>query len=59
MLAHYKTTRHFRERPTARMVPPGTAEMIRECGASRDAGDGARKFAISAASMKELKRHYG
>lgn len=53
MQAHYKTTRHFRERAIARMVPPRIAEMTHEYGASRDAGDGARKFAISAASMKE------
>jgi len=59
MRIRHQMTRHARERSTARLLPPGIAQMILEYGASRDAGDGARKFALSSDSMAELSRDYG
>jgi hypothetical protein len=55
----YVATRHARERSTARAIPPMIAEMIIEFGQSRDAGDGARKYALTKESMRELRRVAG
>lgn len=54
-----RMTRHAQERSTGRSVPPGIAELILSYGDSRDAGDGARKYGLSAESMTELRRDYG
>lgn len=59
MRPSHALTRHAHERSTARSIPPGIAEMIIEYGASRDAGDGARKFALSSRSMSLLRRQFG
>lgn len=55
----YVFTRHARERSTARAIPPMIAEMIVDYGRSRDAGDGARKYAFTKDSMRELRRIAG
>lgn len=55
----YVVTRHARERSTARAIPTMVAEMIMEFGQSRDAGDGARKYALTKESMRELRRLAG
>lgn len=54
-----KFTRHARDRCTARGIPPEVTEVILDFGASRDAGDGARKHALSKESLREIKRVYG
>ena len=48
MLTSYQMTRHARERSGGRSIPPGIAQIILDYGVSRDAGDGARKYALSA-----------
>ena len=50
---------HAHNRSTERQIPPGIAEMIIDYGASRNAGDGARKFALSRDSMAALRRDFG
>lgn len=50
---------HAHNRSTERKIPAGIAEMIIEYGASRDAGDGARKFGLSGDSMLALRRDFG
>jgi hypothetical protein len=55
----YTATRHARERSTARAIPPMIAELIIEFGTSRDAGDGARKYALTRESMRALRRFAG
>ncbi|WPP03694.1 hypothetical protein [Methylocella tundrae] len=55
----YRVTRHARERSTAREIPPMVAEMIIEFGHSHDAGDGARKYALTKDGMRELRRFAG
>ncbi|AUN29640.1 hypothetical protein [Niveispirillum cyanobacteriorum] len=52
-------TRHARERTTARAIPPLIVEMIVEFGDSCDAGDGARKYALSKEGMRRLRRYAG
>lgn len=56
MNSSYVYTRHANERSTARTIPPMIAEIIIEYGESRDAGEGARKFALTKRSMHELRR---
>ena len=55
----YELTRHARERSTGRGIPPMIVEFILEFGKSRDAGDGARKFALTSESMREIRRFGG
>jgi hypothetical protein len=55
----YEATRHARDRSTARAIPPMIAEIILEFGQSRDAGDGARKYALTKEGMRELRRSGG
>jgi len=59
MNSSYVYTRHANERSTARTIPPMIAEIIIEYGESRDAGDGARKYALTKRSMRELRRVAG
>lgn len=55
----YEYTRHAQERSTARAIPPFIIELIVEFGSSREAGDGARKFALKKESMREIRRYCG
>ncbi|GGD19478.1 hypothetical protein [Sinisalibacter lacisalsi] len=55
----YRMTKHAHERSTARSIPPGIAQMILDYGISREAGDGARKFALSGESLSALRRDFG
>lgn len=59
MATPYAFTRHASERSGARSIPPMIAEIILEFGESHDAGDGARKYALSKQSMRQLRRHAG
>ena len=51
MTSLYAFTRHAKERSTARSISPMIVELIIEYGESRDAGDGARKYALTKRSM--------
>jgi hypothetical protein len=55
----YALTRHARERSAGRAIPPMIAEMIVDFGQSRDAGNGACKYALTRESMRELRRLAG
>lgn len=55
----YEPTRHAHERSTGRGIPPMIAELIIEFGESLDAGDGARKYALTKKSMRDLRRFAG
>jgi hypothetical protein len=55
----YAATRHARERFSARAIPPMIAELIVEFGMSHDAGDGARKYALTREGMRALRRFAG
>jgi hypothetical protein len=59
MLDTYDFTRHARDRSTARAIPPMVAEIILEYGQSCDAGHGARKYALTRDSMRNLRRRAG
>jgi hypothetical protein len=59
MQSPYDYTRHANERSGARIIPPMIAEIVVEYGESRDAGDGARKYALSKRSMCELRQFAG
>lgn len=52
-------TKHARQRMDQRSIPDGVAELILSYGFSRDAGDGARKYAFAKESFQEIKRYYG
>lgn len=55
----YDATRHARERSSSRSIPPMIAELIIEFGDSREAGDGARKYALTKDGMRRLRRFAG
>jgi hypothetical protein len=59
MTSLYAFTHHAKERSTARSISPMIVELIIEYGESRDAGDGARKYALTKRSMCELRRRAG
>ncbi len=59
MTVSYQITQHAHERFTSRGIPPMIAELIMEFGHSREAGDGARKYALTKQSMRELRRVAG
>jgi hypothetical protein len=59
MSRDHKLTRHARERSTERGIPPIIADLIVEFGTSYDAEGGARKYALSKQSMRELRRAGG
>lgn len=50
---------HARDRSSARALPPGVADLILTYGEARDAGDGARKHALSRQSFRQIKRDFG
>jgi hypothetical protein len=55
----YTFTRHANERSSARVIPPMIAEIIIEYGDSREAGDGARIYALTKQSMCKLRHFAG
>jgi hypothetical protein len=55
----YDLTRHARDRSTERTIPPFVADAIITYGRSMEAGDGARKYALTKDSMRELRRIAG
>lgn len=59
MLEIHDFTRHARDRVTARAFPPLVAELILDYGESRDAGDSARTYALTRASMRTLRHRAG
>lgn len=52
-------TRHARHRAEQRAVPGPVIGLILDYGECRDAGEGARKFALSKASLRALRRDLG
>lgn len=52
-------TRHARHRAEQRAVPGSIIGLILDYGECRDAGEGARKFALSKASLRSLRRDLG
>jgi hypothetical protein len=59
MRSTYEFTRHAHDRSSARVISPMIAEIIIEYGESKDAGDGARKYALTKQSMCELRHIAG
>jgi hypothetical protein len=59
MTSSYAFTRHAKDRSGVRAIPEMIAELIVEYGESRDAGDGARKYALTKESMSLLRRRAG
>lgn len=51
-------TSHARERIAQRGLSPDEVRLIRDYGESRNAGDGARKFALSRRSLRELREDF-
>ena len=52
-------TQHARHRSEQRSIPHPVIGLILDYGDSLDAGDGARKFALSKSSMRTLRQDYG
>jgi hypothetical protein len=52
-------TDHGRMRANTRGFPPLVIEMILDFGESRDALDGARKYALTKSSIREIRRYAG
>lgn len=52
-------TRHAWHRAAERSVPTSLISLLLDYGESRDAGEGARKFAFSKTSLRHLKRDLG
>ncbi len=52
-------TRHAWHRAAERSVPTSLVNLLLDYGESRDAGEGARKFAFSKTSLRHLKRDLG
>jgi hypothetical protein len=59
MHSSYHFTHHASERSTARDIPPLIAEIIIEYGEVQEAGDGAKKYALTKKSMSHLRRAGG
>ena len=59
IVSSYTFTRHAKDRSGARAIPEMITELIIEYGASRDAGDGARKYALTKESLSHLRRRAG
>lgn len=59
MPSSYAFTRHAKDRSGVRTIPEMIAELIIEYGESRDAGNGARKYALTKESMSLLRRRAG
>lgn len=52
-------TNHARNRSEQRGIPSPVIGLILDYGDCRDAGEGARKYALSKDSLRELKRDLG
>lgn len=52
-------TTHASQRAAERAVPISVVEMILEYGESQNARDGARKYALSKASLRKLRQDFG
>ncbi len=59
MASFYAFTHHAKDRSGVRAIPQMIAELIIEYGESRDAGDGARKYALTKENMSLLRRRAG
>ncbi|MGB3626839.1 MAG: hypothetical protein WA989_13475 [Henriciella sp.] len=59
MINSITLTRHGRQRAAERAVPLSVIEMILDYGESRNARDGAQKYALSKASLREVRRDFG
>lgn len=59
MAPTYAFTSHAKDRSNSRVIPEMIAELIIEYGDSRDAGDGARKYALTKKSLSTLRRRAG
>jgi len=55
----FQITRHARHRSEQRAIPGSVIGLILDYGECRDAGDEARKFALSKASLRALRRDLG
>lgn len=52
-------TNHASRRAAQRAIPISVVKLILEYGDSKNAGNGARKYALSKTSMKNLRRDLG
>tara|TARA_R110002051_G_scaffold237873_1_gene298699 strand:- start:20006 stop:20290 length:285 start_codon:yes stop_codon:yes gene_type:complete len=52
-------TTHAGQRAAERAVPIAVVKMILEYGESQNAHDGARKYALSKASLRNLRQDFG
>ncbi|MCG6557686.1 hypothetical protein MB818_05715 [Ruegeria sp. 1NDH52C] len=52
----YKLTRHAANRAAQRSIPIDVIDLILAYGDSRDAGDGARKYALSRRGLREVRK---
>lgn len=59
MSSTYFYSHHANIRRQQRTIPPMIAEIIIEYGESRDAGEGAQKFALTKKSMRALRQFAG
>src|SRR5438128_350907 len=55
----YQFTRHAHQRSAERNIPPFVVDVIITYGRSVDAGDGARKYALTKECMGELRHFMG
>ncbi len=59
MTPNLQITRHARHRAEQRVVPDPVIGLILDYGECLDAGEGARKFALSKTSLRTLRRDLG
>lgn len=52
----HKLTRHAADRAAQRSIPVEVIDLILTYGESRDAGDGARKYALSRRGLREVRK---
>lgn len=52
-------TNHASQRAAERAVPISVVELILDYGESKKARDGARKYALSKASLRDLRQDFG
>lgn len=54
---HHKLTRHAADRAAQRSIPVEVIDLILTYGDSRDAGEGARKHALSRRGLREVRKN--
>jgi hypothetical protein len=54
-----RLTHHARDRATARQIPPAVMDIIVTYGEAERARDGACKYALSRASMRQIRKDFG